>query len=73
MKTIASANSASAASPSPRRTDPLNPRRYLWHLLKSCAAVGSIPCWAQPIEAIAALLLLKEGRRKLKNSPNKPD
>jgi hypothetical protein len=53
-------------SSSHRKKDPLNPRRYLWQMIKSSAAHGSIPCWGLPFEAIAASLLLKDRHKRRK-------
>jgi hypothetical protein len=47
-----------------RRKNPLNPRRFLWQIIRSAAARGSMPCWALPFEAIAASMLLKKNRSK---------
>jgi len=50
------------------KKDPLDTRRYLWQVIRSWTATGSMPCWALPFESIAAALLLKDRSRKRKKT-----
>jgi len=46
-------------------------RKFLWKLLRSYHAVGSMPSWALPIETIAAWMYLNSRPRK--SSSNSSD
>ena len=53
---------------SSRRKKLISPRSFLWQIIRSPLAHGSMPCWGIPFEAIAANLLIKdrEARKKKK-------
>ena len=52
--------------PVPRKKHPLNPRSYLWRIIRLYAARASMASWALPFEAIAASMLLKDRDKEKK-------
>jgi hypothetical protein len=42
------------------KKDPLNPRSFLWQIILSYLAHGSMPSWGLPFETIAASILLRD-------------
>jgi hypothetical protein len=53
--------------PMPRKKNPLNPRSYLWQLMRLYAARGAMASWGIPVEAIAASMLLRDRAKKKKS------
>jgi hypothetical protein len=71
MKTTQPTPSKNLATSSSRRSkkDPLNTRSFLWQIILSTLAHGSMPSWGLPFETIAASILLRDRDGDKKHSP----
>jgi hypothetical protein len=55
------------------KKDPLNTRSFLWQIILSYLAHGSMPSWGLPFETIAASILLKDRDGDKKHRPTEDE